>query len=615
MFLELLSYKIEEVIVIKAFARQSSFTTATDKHCLYQSDLQSSFSNSQLLVFPKRDIAMKEPQVASFPELPLDKEGSAAQIELQQLNEQLHAVLNAVPGFVSWVNSDGRYLGVNQHLANSLNLSLDTFVGQELGFLQSSSEFEVFMRHFVSSPQAAATQVVSAQINDSTRSYLIAAQKYQQGTRAVAVGVDITERQQAEVALLQMNHELEVRVRERTELLEQKNQQLHREIAHRQECEAALRLREQEFRALVENAPDMILRYDRELRHVYVNPAIESVTGISPQKFIGKTSRELGLPEANVLCWEQVLRQIFATGQELEIEFSYVTPQGLKYYQTRYIPELAADGSTKFVLGICRDITDRQQIEEALRHSAQAARAQVEELEKLSRLKDDFLSTVSHELRTPLTNLKMAISMLQVARTPEKRERYLQILQAECKREINLVNNLLDLQRLEAGIKDVTWETLQLQHWLPQIIEPFYERARAHQQTLKIEISSNLTTVVSDSSKLERVVVELLNNACKYASQEGEITFTAKESAPSNQPNVPARVELIVTNSGPEIPPEQLNRIFEKFYRVPNNDPWRQGGTGLGLALVQKLMELIDGKIWVESRAKKTSFTLSLPTQ
>ena len=247
-------------------------------------------------------------------------------------------------------------------------------------------------------------------------------------------------------------------------------------------------------------------------------------------------------------------------------------------------------------------------------HYERAARVEADqarkELEKLNQLKDDFLSTVSHELRTPMTNIKMAIQMLQVANTPELRHRYMQILQVECTREIDLINNLLDLQRLESGTAAVEWSQFQLQEWLIPIVDPFMERAQSHQQTLRLELSP-LPYLLSDPVNLERVVAELLNNACKYTPKGGEITITARPKSWSkcNSPGV----ELIVSNSGCEIPEPELVRIFEKFYRVQNSDPWKQGGTGLGLALVQKLVALLGGRIWAESEENKVIFTVELP--
>ncbi|MBD1835529.1 PAS domain S-box protein [Cyanobacteria bacterium FACHB-472] len=236
----------------------------------------------------------------------------------------------------------------------------------------------------------------------------------------------------------------------------------------------------------------------------------------------------------------------------------------------------------------------------------QTAQAQVQELEKLNQLKDDFLSTVSHELRTPISNMKMAIQMLKISPTAERSQRYLQILQAECNRETELINDLLDLQRLAAASYPSFLATaINIPEWLPSILEPFRSRVQERQQILQLHIPPELPPLVSDLTSVERIVSELVNNACKYTPPEEQITVSvyAKEKT----------LQLSVSNFGVEIPQQELSRIFEKFYRIPSSDRWKQGGTGLGLALVQRLTEHLGGTLRVESANNQTTFTVELP--
>nr|WP_290222112.1 PAS domain S-box protein [Trichocoleus desertorum] len=245
----------------------------------------------------------------------------------------------------------------------------------------------------------------------------------------------------------------------------------------------------------------------------------------------------------------------------------------------------------------------------------QKAQTQVAELEMLNRLKDDFLSTVSHELRTPISNMKMAIHMLRIAPSPERQERYLQILQTECTREAELINDLLDLQRLEAASYPMFLvESLNLQDWLPELLEPFRARSQQHQQILRLEFLSQPPPLVSDRASLNRIIAELLNNACKYTPPQGQIVLQVDYQPLNPLLGNKASVTLAFRNQV-EIPAAELPRIFEKFYRVPNADPWKQGGTGLGLALVQRLAERLKGNIRVESGAGWTTFLLTLPIQ
>jgi signal transduction histidine kinase len=205
--------------------------------------------------------------------------------------------------------------------------------------------------------------------------------------------------------------------------------------------------------------------------------------------------------------------------------------------------------------------------------------------------------------------MKMAIQMLKFSPTAEKSQRYLEILQESCTRESDLINDLLDLQRLEVGSDPIKLnEAVSLQEMLPSIIEPFRVRTGQLQQTLQINFPPNMPTLVSNRASLERILAELLNNACKYTPAGGEIVLSicdkSKEAA------------TIFTISNPaEIPAVELPRIFEKFYRVPKGDPWKQGGTGLGLALVQKLVEQLQGSIEVESSRGWTTFTVQLPNK
>lgn len=142
------------------------------------------------------------------------------------------------------------------------------------------------------------------------------------------------------------------------------------DITERKQVQEALMRREQEFKALVEHAPDIISRFNTELRYVYVNPAIEKATGISAQTFIGKTHAELKMSEEVCQIWEQKLRQVFTTRKENEFDFSLPTPSGTRYYHTRLVPELANDGAVDFVLSIARNITALKQAEAQLIHDA-----------------------------------------------------------------------------------------------------------------------------------------------------------------------------------------------------------------------------------------------------
>jgi signal transduction histidine kinase len=242
----------------------------------------------------------------------------------------------------------------------------------------------------------------------------------------------------------------------------------------------------------------------------------------------------------------------------------------------------------------------------------QAAQVQVRELEKLNRLKDEFLSTVSHELRTPIANLKMAIQMLKLAPSDEKRYQYMEILEKESAREAELINDLLDLQRLEANYYPVKPEEIYLQEWIPAQIESFYSRIVNHQQMLSLAMPEDLPVLQSDTHMLRRVVLELLNNACKYTAPGGKIEMKIYPSEKDLDQETPEALLFTIANQA-YIPEAELSKIFDKFYRCPNADPWSRGGTGLGLALVQKLVEQLQGHITVQSQDGWTIFRIWHP--
>ncbi|MGD1874937.1 MAG: ATP-binding protein [Mastigocoleus sp.] len=308
------------------------------------------------------------------------------------------------------------------------------------------------------------------------------------------------------------------------------------------------------------------------------------------------------------------------------------------------IPQIDSQGTFIGYTGLYLDITEirNSQIVLEERHDIlthlELKKIELEKTKNFNRLKDEFLSTVSHELRTPLTNMKMAIQMLGISLHKQneqtsntacrnihssKIERYFQILNNECEREINLINNFLDIQRLDNSADDLVLETIIIDKWLVETVELFkardgfkrdprghqeswvYNYRNCYQQHLYLDISPHLPNVVCDRFSLERIVIELLTNAFKFSPPGERITLRAISKHKT--------VEIQTINTGVEIPPAELPKIFDKFYRIPSNDPWKQGGTGLGLALVKKLTHYLGGTVAVESKSNTTCFTIGIP--
>lgn len=259
------------------------------------------------------------------------------------------------------------------------------------------------------------------------------------------------------------------------------------------------------------------------------------------------------------------------------------------------------------------------------------SQTQAVELKRLTQLQDNFLSTVSYELRIPLSNIKMSIQMLSLALKRSdvdvsedaeftlsgsayaKVSRYLEVLQKECDRETKLIQDLLDLHQLDNDTISLLISAIDVDQWLSYVVKPFQKRFQEYSLSYDIDIEPDLPALMCDQISLSRIMVELLNNAYRYTPVGKTIRVRAfQQKAPHNRGNF---LHLEVINSGVEIPAEERSRIFSKFYRIARLDIRKQGGTGLGLALVQKLITRLGGEIQVTGGSGKTTFTVILPFQ
>ncbi|MBH8574543.1 GAF domain-containing protein [Nostocaceae cyanobacterium CENA369] len=236
---------------------------------------------------------------------------------------------------------------------------------------------------------------------------------------------------------------------------------------------------------------------------------------------------------------------------------------------------------------------------------------QVRELEKRERLKNEFLRTLSQELRTPITSISLAAQTLESVLIPEGAldieivPQLLQILHNECSRESKLINDLLTLTYLETEPDPPTLIAIDLQTWLTPIVESFRDITSCQQQQLKLTIPTAILPLETDITDLERIVTELLNYTCKYTPAEEAIAVSACL--------IQDTVQLTIASSGLEISVGDLSRIFEPFYRLSKNDPRKYSGTGLEMALVQKMVRHLGGSIHVESAAGQTTFIVEFP--
>jgi two-component system sensor histidine kinase KdpD len=257
--------------------------------------------------------------------------------------------------------------------------------------------------------------------------------------------------------------------------------------------------------------------------------------------------------------------------------------------------------------------TDRRLIAALARHAALAIdnlrlgehTREVANLKKLDRLKTELLGTVSHELRTPLAAIKgYATTLIQHERMKaEERREFLSIIDSESDRLEELISNLLDMSRLEAGVLRVDPAPVRL----APVISTVVERAQHLTQDHSIAFDcQDDPWVRADVPRVLQIVTNLLNNAIKYSPDGGPITVVAWQRQ--------SMLNVSVIDPGVGIPPRELDTIFDRFHRVEGDLARRVSGTGLGLAICRGLVEAHGGRIWVESEpGSGSSFTFSLP--
>jgi signal transduction histidine kinase len=241
---------------------------------------------------------------------------------------------------------------------------------------------------------------------------------------------------------------------------------------------------------------------------------------------------------------------------------------------------------------------------------------QVAQLQKLDQEREEFLSTVSHELLTPLTSMGLAVRMLrQAALTPDRQARYFDILEQQIQQETQLINNMLALRQLDSAPSAIQLHDIELRSLTQEVAK--LDRDRWHQKglTLQLELPSQPLTLSSDPDSLNRILIELLNNARKYAEADSQVHLKIEPAAH------PAAAIVTVTSQGLGIHPQEIEDIFNKFKRGEVATEHAIQGTGLGLALVKRLVEHVGGTIVVTSqpmnpeKSWETRFTLTLPTR
>jgi len=227
-------------------------------------------------------------------------------------------------------------------------------------------------------------------------------------------------------------------------------------------------------------------------------------------------------------------------------------------------------------------------------------------LERLERVRQEFLSNVSHELRTPLTAIIAFVETLEdgAMEDQESNRRFLSIIRKNAERMHNLIDDILELSAIEAGMVQVEVEAVPLHALVNDVLTALASRAEARHVTLKSEVVAQ-TIVYADARRLEQMLTNLVHNAIKFNGENGSVTIRHERAE---------RDRISVVDTGDGIPPEHIKRIFERFYRVDRARSREMGGTGLGLAIVKHLARAHNGEVSVQSTpGEGSTFVIELP--
>lgn len=407
------------------------------------------------------------------------------------------------------------------------------------------------------------------------------------------------------LAQAQLLEHLEEIVESRTAELKEANRNLQQEINVRMQAEAALRQSEQQLRLITNALPVLIAYVDDQQQYRFNNQAYEDWLGQSPADIYGQHLQQVWGQDR----YQRIQAQVEAAlaGQVVTYEDDIVLKDGnVRSVDTTYIPHRDDDKTVKGFFALTSDISDRKAIE---------------------RMKDEFISVVSHELRTPLTSLHSALKILATGRLGNlsaEGQQMLAIADESTERLVRLVNNVLDLQRIESGKVVMELQACNAVNLMTQAAEAM--QAMAQQQGVTLMIQPEDIPVWADADYILQTLTNLLSNAIKFSAPGGNVWLTvarnhsgtqAQSETPQSgtaKPQPQDEVVFRVRDEGQGIPADQLERIFERFQQVDSSDARKKGGTGLGLAICRKIIEQHNGRIWAESTpGYGSTFAFTLP--
>jgi len=379
-------------------------------------------------------------------------------------------------------------------------------------------------------------------------------------------------------------------------------------VSDRREAQKGARRREEHFRTLAENLPDVIARLDRELRFLYVNRAAEALFGMRREEIVGRDRGHVALPPALARVLTEAASCAFASAAEQRFEIA----AGGRHFSGRLVPEAGPAGSVEAVLAILYDDTARMREDE--RHAQILARERNARAnaESASFARDQFLAIVSHELRSPLNGIKSWTHVLEnlLHDAPAPVRRALAGIMIGVEHQVRLIEDLLDVTRAMSGTLELVKHPMAILPVLADAVEDV--RAAAIEKDLRIVTDYELgeREMHGDPGRVRQIFANLLANAVKFTPSGGTIHVSARDEG--------AMACIEVRDSGVGIPPEFVQYLFDPFRQADEGSSnRRQEGLGLGLALVQRLAELHGGRVSCESDGvdRGATFRVHLPLQ
>lgn len=343
----------------------------------------------------------------------------------------------------------------------------------------------------------------------------------------------------------------------------------------------------------VEYASASIVITDIDGNIEYVNPKFFETTGYSKEEVIGKNPRILSSGKHSKGFYKN-LWQTITQGKEWKGEFHNKRKNGETYYESALISSVAdEDGNILHYIGIKEDITNEKNARAELINAKQNA-------EMANKAKSDFLANMSHEIRTPMNAVIGFSEILANKIENEEHKSYLESIQASSKTLLNLINDILDLSKIEAGQMKIQTEAVNLKQIIQDITQIFSLKIQQKNLALVLDIDPNIPQlIIIDELRLRQILLNLLGNAVKF-TEEGFIKIIAEKV--KTNPDGTIKLVLRVQDSGIGIDEKNQQAIFEAFRQQENHNTRKYGGTGLGLSITKRLIEIQGGKISLESK-------------